>query len=328
LVALGMIEVYQGANREAMTHLTEGLAACRAGDEAFTEANALLFLGGLAIVQGDHAGGAALLEESITTAHAVPDQRLAGIMVGWDLSNLAVISRTAGDYALAFERLETALRLLRDAGYAAGMMQALGDLGDLARDQGDHARAIAFYREALALGQDNPGTRGVIEMIEAVGIVASIAGQAQRGATLLGAAETMRERIGLRYRVPENQVALAQAVASGRATLGEQRFATARSAGRNLTQGQAVAIALEPSLAPAPATGVSLTPRELEILRLLASGLTDPAIAAALFISVRTVENHVARIFAKLGVHTRTAAAAAAAASGLIAPSHPTSAEE
>ncbi len=44
---------------------------------------------------------------------------------------------------------------------------------------------------------------------------------------------------------------------------------------------------------------------EAEILRLLASGLTDPAIATTLFISVRTVENHVARIFAKLGVRTR-----------------------
>jgi DNA-binding NarL/FixJ family response regulator len=46
-------------------------------------------------------------------------------------------------------------------------------------------------------------------------------------------------------------------------------------------------------------------------------GLTDPAIATALSISVRTVENHVARTFAKLGVRTRTAAVAAAAADGV-----------
>ena len=45
--------------------------------------------------------------------------------------------------------------------------------------------------------------------------------------------------------------------------------------------------------------------------------MTDPAIAAALFLSVRTVENHVAHILAKLGVRTRTAAAAAA---GLVDP--------
>jgi DNA-binding NarL/FixJ family response regulator len=48
--------------------------------------------------------------------------------------------------------------------------------------------------------------------------------------------------------------------------------------------------------------------------------MTNPAIAAALFLSVRTVENHGARIFAKLGVRTRTAAAAAA---GHVAPAPP-----
>jgi DNA-binding NarL/FixJ family response regulator len=62
----------------------------------------------------------------------------------------------------------------------------------------------------------------------------------------------------------------------------------------------------------------------LEILRLLAAGMTDPAIAATLFISVRTVENHVARIFAKLGVRTRTAAVTVAMSSGLIQPGQPT----
>ncbi|MDQ3694781.1 MAG: LuxR C-terminal-related transcriptional regulator [Chloroflexota bacterium] len=63
-----------------------------------------------------------------------------------------------------------------------------------------------------------------------------------------------------------------------------------------------------------------MTPREAEILRLLVAGLTDPAIAAALFISVRTVENHVARIFTKLGVRTRTAAVTTAIARGLVDP--------
>jgi DNA-binding NarL/FixJ family response regulator len=69
-----------------------------------------------------------------------------------------------------------------------------------------------------------------------------------------------------------------------------------------------------------PARG-SLTSREVEILRLLAAGMTNPAIAAELFLSVRTVENHVAHILAKLGVRTRTAAVVAAA--GLVAPAPP-----
>jgi DNA-binding NarL/FixJ family response regulator len=65
-----------------------------------------------------------------------------------------------------------------------------------------------------------------------------------------------------------------------------------------------------------------LTPRETEILRLLVAGLPDRTIAAELFLSVRTVENHVARILAKLDVHARTAATAALAA-GLTDPTPP-----
>lgn len=317
LVALGIIEVYQGAVQEAVRHLTEGLAASQDQGEAFSEAFALLGLGGLTVLRGDHVRGAALLEASISAAHTVADQRLAGIMVGRGLINLAVISRTEGDYALATERLETALRLHRDAEYAFGTVLILGDLGDLARDQGDYQRAMSLYREALALGQANPRTRVVAEVIEAVGIVAIASGEAKRGATLLGAAEAVRERIGLRYRVQENQAALERAVAISRATLGEQRFATVWFAGRNLTPTEAVAAALDP-FASRVAAGVSLTPREAEILRLLTSGMTDPAIAAHLFISVRTVENHVARIFAKLSVRTRTAAVTKAIASGLV----------
>ena len=66
-----------------------------------------------------------------------------------------------------------------------------------------------------------------------------------------------------------------------------------------------------------------LTVREAEILPFLVVGETNSAIAGALFLSVRTVENHVARIFAKLGVRTRTAAATAAITAGLVAPPPP-----
>jgi DNA-binding NarL/FixJ family response regulator len=61
-----------------------------------------------------------------------------------------------------------------------------------------------------------------------------------------------------------------------------------------------------------------LTPRELEILTLLADGLTMRQVARRLAISARTVETHVAKIYRKLGVRTRVQAVARAASIGLI----------
>ena len=62
---------------------------------------------------------------------------------------------------------------------------------------------------------------------------------------------------------------------------------------------------------------VGLTPREQEVLRLIASGRTDQQIADALFVSRRTVTTHVANVLGKLGVANRTEAAAAAVRLGL-----------
>jgi DNA-binding NarL/FixJ family response regulator len=55
-----------------------------------------------------------------------------------------------------------------------------------------------------------------------------------------------------------------------------------------------------------------LTAREIEVLRLVASGLTDAQVAEKLVISTRTVNSHLSSIYSKLGVNTRTAAVRAA----------------
>jgi DNA-binding CsgD family transcriptional regulator len=72
---------------------------------------------------------------------------------------------------------------------------------------------------------------------------------------------------------------------------------------------------------PRPATRANafgLTPREVEIVALLAQGLTNAAIAARLHRSEKTIDHHVSSVLAKLDVRTREAAAAAAASRGLV----------
>ena len=66
------------------------------------------------------------------------------------------------------------------------------------------------------------------------------------------------------------------------------------------------------------ASGFGLTPRELDVLRLLVEGRSDREIGEALFIGTRTVQTHVANLFAKLGVNARAEAAAVAVRRGLV----------
>jgi two-component system response regulator DevR len=64
--------------------------------------------------------------------------------------------------------------------------------------------------------------------------------------------------------------------------------------------------------------GSNLTPREVEVLELLADGASTQAIAGRLYMSLNTVRNHVQKILTKLGVHSRLEAVSTAVRGGII----------
>jgi non-specific serine/threonine protein kinase len=323
LVTLGFTEIFQGENEAAETHLAQGVVACGEHGEAYGAVLALIGQAGLAVDRGDGERSTHLLEQTGESIAAIPDTRLAGVLSGWVSANLGVAARTSGRGDLAETHFEDALGRFKAEQFNIGTMMALCDLGDLARDRGAWPQALSLYREALMIGRTDQAKRFVIEVIEAVAIVAAHAGQWERSVTLLGAAEGLRERIGLRYRQPRNRLSLEEAIATTRAGLSAETFAAAWDTGRNLTESQAIARILEPGEGTASSQASSLTARESEILRLLATGMTDPEIADALFISVRTVEHHVANVYRKLGVRTRAAATSTAIAAGLVAAGGP-----
>jgi DNA-binding CsgD family transcriptional regulator len=163
------------------------------------------------------------------------------------------------------------------------------------------------------------------DYLDRIADVASSVAQPETAARLYGAAHERRMRAA-RPIEPAFRAAHEARIAVARRALGEEAFATAYTAGRALTQGQVEAEALSVTVSPdaTPATGAThgpLSPRELEVARLLAAGFSDRAIAEALFIGERTVNTHVARIFAKLGVRNRAGAVSAAVAAGLVDPS-------
>jgi DNA-binding NarL/FixJ family response regulator len=69
---------------------------------------------------------------------------------------------------------------------------------------------------------------------------------------------------------------------------------------------------------PPPGAGLGLTPRELEVLALVAEGRSNRQVADTLFISAKTASVHVSNILAKLGVASRVEAAAVAHRLGLV----------
>ncbi|HEY7043839.1 MAG TPA: LuxR C-terminal-related transcriptional regulator, partial [Nocardioidaceae bacterium] len=88
---------------------------------------------------------------------------------------------------------------------------------------------------------------------------------------------------------------------------GDRELAASRAIFRDL--GAAPDLARVDAVQDATGDG-KLTVRELEVLRLLATGSTNKAIAASLVLSERTVDRHVSNIYMKLGVSTRAAATA------------------
>jgi non-specific serine/threonine protein kinase len=233
-----------------------------------------------------------------------------------------------GDTARAGDLLEESLTIFREIDSERGIAFALHSLGRLALATGDLVGSATHHADALALRRTLADRHGVTADLERLAVVAIAADRPEVAAHLCGAAEALRAEINVR-RSPRDEETLAEVVTRARAALGGA-FTRVRIEGRQEPD-QAVVDALAfatelaetreprllaPAAAPSPAT--TLTRREHEVLKLLVDGQTDREIATALSISPRTVETHVAHMLGKLGLQSRTAAAAYAVREGLI----------
>ena len=191
-------------------------------------------------------------------------------------------------------------------------------LGELARRRGDRANADDLHHEALSQRARAGLLPGVAESLEALAGLAAAQESAAEAARLFGAASTLRDSMGL-SRWPADQPAYDADVAASRGALGDEAFQAAWAEGAALGADDAVAYASRArGERKRPSTGWgSLTPTELEVVKLAAKGLTNPEIAERLFIGRGTVKTHLAHVFTKLGLGTRSELAAEATRRGL-----------
>jgi non-specific serine/threonine protein kinase len=323
LAATGYFARIQGDYGQARALADEGLVLARALGDRHGESMALDLLGLVASDLGDHRDAAALHSEAL----AINRQTGYAHGIAIHCYNLAVSAVASGDLDRAAALYEEALTIWKTRGDAWGTARALIGLGRIARVRGDDTEASAALMESLSLSQAIGDKEQVADgLTELATLIADV--QPGQAALLFGAAAGLRETIGVPV-APAERAPHDRALADVRGRLAEQAFAEEWEAGLSQPLDRVIAgmrdflgsIALSrPGAVGEPSGGLtepSLTPREREVLRLLAEGRSNQEIADALAISLLTAKTHVARVLAKLDLPSRSAAAAYALRHGL-----------
>jgi predicted ATPase/serine/threonine protein kinase/DNA-binding CsgD family transcriptional regulator len=259
-----------------------------------------------------------LLEESLAISRNVGDKM--GLANCIRLSGQLALSQ--GNAGEARSLAEEALALFRETGHRQGASLSLCLLARVEANEGNFATARPLYEQCLATAAGGIDDKGLIpSCLEGLAVVVAAQSELAWAARLWGAAESLREVIGAPL-PPADRLAYESSAAAVRSQLGEKPFAAAWAEGRTMTPEQALAAQTSVTTPQLPSTKQSstlpakpslaypdgLTTREVEVLRLLAQGMTDAQIAEQLVISPRTVNNHLTSIYQKIQVSSRSAA--------------------
>ena len=225
--------------------------------------------------------------------------------IAFALNGLGLVAEEMGNLGEARSCFEQAISLRR--GEDTGSLAAsLVNLANVLHKQGDLNAALAAYQEGLQLRFDRGEKPGLVEALRGIASLAAATGQVAVATQIKCAVHHARVQLGIR---PTET-----AKGDGETTALEQRDCGPEP----VSLQDAVALAQALSVAGTQHGGdehhqrssVSLTEREREILSLVVEGKSDLEIAEVLFIARATVSRHLANVFEKLNVTTRTAAAA------------------
>ena len=307
LFVAGTMACGQGDHRSAEPLLEESAALFRELGDGRGVAYALGSAAVLAITQERYEQGIVYSEEATDLFLEVGDKWGAAPMLG--CSAVGWLNRR--DHGRAKGLAERGLALCRETGDKHGTSIALGTLARVAQAERDHERARDLFEEGLTVSAELGNEADIVHCLEGLASIVGAEGRLVRAARLWGAAEALLERIEAMYTyVPDHSLHRSQVAA--RSLIDEAAWETAWAEGRAMSPEQAIEYAVDHSATSKPAAREpypdGLSPREVEILRLVATGLTDAEVAKKLFISPRTVNWHLGSIYRKLGFHSRAEA--------------------
>lgn len=268
-----------------------------------------------------------LARSFLQDAFAIANQAGDPIIMGWVLRFFGLIEwEEHRGYDKTKEYLASSMALFQQARFYNGIGRILLLQAHIERVTGSLVPAQAKYEEALLQIQARLPSNYHFNISRVLAGLANIArsrGQLNRAATLLGAISSY----GWEPEPDPEWDTFANDTAAVRTRLGDDAFEAAWAVGKAMTRDEIIAYARSteaateetPSPAPQPLLN-PLTPRELEILHLLAAGHSNRAIAEKLVLSPVTVKWYVSEILSKLNVSNRTQAVAQAQKLHLLTP--------
>jgi predicted ATPase/DNA-binding CsgD family transcriptional regulator len=326
---LAEIALHTGRIDEAAISADEALAIAQAAGDGWNEGYALGTRAAIAARRGKLREAEQLATASVAVMRRI-DQQWGAARALLGLGDLARFRNHPGE---AHGWYVEALAILREIGARPEIARCLAGLGRVAMDLGAIEQARRHLTRSLRLSHATGARIGVARGLEAFAALTGHEGQPELAVRLAAAAAALREAAGL----PPLSGARVEAYLAQARRLGDATVARLWASGQALTSEAAVALALDAPVTPAPSAALpsgkgltgeipaltvvgryrvaaappsSLTQRENEIAELVASGLSNKAIAAELSISHTTAARHVANIMAKLGFNSRSQIAA------------------
>ena len=288
-------------------------------DDAEMKTVAHIILGAMAYFRGDYDRAEAMVGNAILLTRYIESPLLRAALHARALANLEPVALARGDTELAARHREHTLRLYREYGSLTGLLNTFRSRGILASERGDFVPAMIYFRDCIALSRPRVDQEFLLPVLDWCGVIAVAWGKLDTAARLLGAVESLSHSHGVKTPATVHDRALAALLLAGRPA----RIRKMLDVGRRIPVEDVLMEAqdLSPQSGEDDATSEpSLTKRELDVLSLLADGLSNREIAEELFLSVRTVESHVIHLCRKLGSRTRIGAVAIAVSEGIIDP--------